>query len=63
MTSYFLFNNIEFSSNIRSCKVLIAVNNNAAAPIMEQADYAVEADLRTFLPAFIEQVKKIKKSR
>lgn len=44
-------------------KVLIAVNNNAAAPIMEQADYAVEADLRTFLPAFIEQVKKIKKSR
>lgn len=44
-------------------KVLIAVNNNAAAPIMEQADYAVEADLRTFLPVFIEQVKKIKKSR
>ena len=44
-------------------KVLIAVNNNAAAPIMEQADYAVEADLRTFLPAFIEQAKKIKKSR
>ena len=44
-------------------KVLIAVNNNVAAPIMEQADYAVEADLRTFLPAFIEQAKKIKKSR
>lgn len=44
-------------------KVLIAVNNNAAAPIMEQADYAVEADLRTFLPAFIERAKKIKKSR
>lgn len=44
-------------------KVLIAVNNNAAAPIMEQADYAVEADLKTFLPAFIEQAKKIKKSR
>lgn len=37
--------------------ILIAVNRDKNAPIMEVADYAVTADLKTFLPAFIEAVK------
>lgn len=40
--------------------ILIAVNRDAKAPIMEVADYAVVADLKTFLPLFIEKVKAIK---
>lgn len=39
--------------------ILIAVNRDKNAPIMEMADYAVTADLKDFLPAFIAEVKKI----
>lgn len=41
--------------------ILIAVNRDKAAPIMEIADYAVCADLKDFLPAFINEVKALKK--
>ena len=43
--------------------VLIAVNRDAKAPIMETADYAVIADLKTFLPLFIEKIKMIKSEK
>lgn len=41
--------------------IMIAVNRDHSAPIMEMADYAVCADLKEFLPAFIEEVKALKK--
>ena len=41
--------------------ILIAVNRDKNAPIMDAADYAVTADLKEFLPAFIEEVKALKK--
>ncbi len=41
--------------------IIIAVNKDPKAPIMEVADYAVEADLKEFLPLFIEKIKEMKK--
>ena len=41
--------------------IVIAVNKDKKAPIMEMADYAIEADLKDFLPLFIEKVKALKK--
>ena len=38
----------------------IAVNKYPKAPIMEMADYAVEADLKEFLPLLIEKIKALK---
>ena len=40
--------------------ILVAINKDPKAPIMEMADYAVVADLKEFLPAFIEKIKEIK---
>ena len=40
--------------------IVIAVNKDPKAPIMEMADYAVEADLKDFLPLLIEKIKALK---
>lgn len=40
--------------------ILIAVNRDEKAPIMEMADYAVIADLKEFLPAFIAKIKELR---
>lgn len=41
--------------------IMIAVNRDHSAPIMDMADYAVCADLKEFLPAFIAEIKANKK--
>ncbi len=41
--------------------IVVAVNKDPKAPIMEMADYAVEADLKDFLPLLIEKVKAFQK--
>ena len=40
--------------------IVIAVNKDPKAPIMEMADYAVEADLKDFLSLLIEKIKALK---
>lgn len=40
--------------------ILVAVNKDAKAPIMEIADYAVVADLKEFMPLFIKKIKEMK---
>lgn len=40
--------------------IVIAVNKDAKAPIMEMADYAVVADLKEFMPLLIEKIKEWK---
>ena len=40
--------------------ILIAVNKDPEAPIMKLADYAIVADLRKFIPMFIEKLKALK---
>ena len=37
--------------------ILIAVNRDPKAPVMEMADYAVVADLKEFMPLLIEKIK------
>ena len=43
--------------------VVVAVNKDGAAPIMEIADYAVEADLKGFLPALIKKLSLLKTAK
>ena len=38
--------------------IIIAVNKDPKAPIMELADYAIVADLKEFMPLLIEKIKK-----
>ena len=40
---------------------MIAVNQDPQAPIFQTADYAVVADVKEFLPLFIEAVESLKK--
>lgn len=40
--------------------ILVAVNKDASAPIMEMADYAVTADLKDYLPELIREIRKAK---
>jgi electron transfer flavoprotein alpha subunit len=43
-------------------KYIVAVNKDSEAPIFSKADYGVVEDLFNFLPAFTEEVKRIKSS-
>lgn len=40
--------------------VLVAVNKDPHCPMMKAADYAVEADVKTFIPALIRKLKALK---
>lgn len=43
--------------------IIIAVNKDARAPIMEMADYAVVADLKQFMPLLISRIKALKEEK
>lgn len=43
--------------------IVVAVNKDAKAPIMESADYAVVADLKDFLPALIRKIASLKENK
>lgn len=40
--------------------IIIAVNKDPNAPIMAMADYAVVADIKEFIPRFIDKLKELK---
>lgn len=48
---------IQHIVGIRDSRVIAAVNNDEGAPIFNQADYGVVADLYEFLPALVERIK------
>ena len=40
--------------------IIIAVNKDPNTPIMAMADYAVVADIKEFIPRFIDKLKELK---
>ena len=52
---------IQHLAGMSSSKVIVAINNDAEAPIFAKADYAVVADLFEIAPYITEEIQKISK--
>ena len=50
---------IEHNVGMRESGVVVAINNDPAAPIMQQADYCITGDLHEVVPALIEAIGKM----
>jgi len=51
---------IQHLAGMGSSKFIVAVNKDADAPILSKADYGIVEDLFTFVPVFVEEVRKLK---
>ncbi len=51
---------IQHLAGMGSSKFIVAVNKDSEAPIFSKADYGIVEDLFSFVPAFAEEVRKLK---
>ena len=49
---------VQFAAGMGGAECIIAINQDAAAPIMRLAHIAVEGDLYQILPALLERIEK-----
>ncbi len=52
-----LSGDLQHMVGIVGAKVMIAINNDAKAPVFEQVDYGVVEDCRVFVPALVKRLK------
>jgi electron transfer flavoprotein alpha subunit len=50
---------IEHTVGMRESGVVVAINSDPAAPIMQQADYCITGDLHEVVPALIEAIEEM----
>ena len=51
---------IEHNVGMRESGVVVAINSDPAAPIMQQADYCITGDLHEIVPALIKAVEALR---
>ncbi len=51
---------MQFTVGIEAAETVVAINLDEEAPIFDHADYGIVDDLTAFLPAFVEQVRRMK---
>lgn len=50
---------VQFTASITGAEVIVAINNDAKAPIFQSAHYGLVGDLNTILPALIKQLQEV----
>ena len=48
---------MQFTVGIAAAETVVAINNDADAPILDDADYAIVGDLFQVLPPLIEDIR------